>query len=70
MEQGLEDFLYEAELLNVPPGRYRVRINHIYYATLLGLPPDSVTRGEFSVEVGREALAQPTAVDVGERGEW
>lgn len=57
IDYGLEDFAYEAELLDVPPGRYRVRINHIYHAVRLGLPPDALTRGEFSVEVKGSVLA-------------
>lgn len=51
IDYGLEDFAYAASLLHVPVGRYRLRVNHIYYAARLGLPPDALTRGEFSVVV-------------------
>lgn len=60
IDYGLEDFAYEAALLNVPPGRYRLRVNHIYYAARLGLQPDALTRGEFSVEVKEAVLATVT----------
>lgn len=53
--EGMEEFDYEVRLRGLPPGAFRIRVNHIFYSG--GELNDVVNRGEWSVEIAPAAEA-------------
>ncbi len=59
---GVEDHAYVATLRDVPPGRYRVRLQHVFSAPELGGLREGLSPAELTVQVdGPEAGAEPAS---------